>query len=73
MDSRQIGLLVIGGGVLLIAAGALIYLGVFGWFGRLPGDVRLERGATRISIPIASMILLSIALTLVLALARRFL
>jgi hypothetical protein len=73
MDSRQIGLLVIGGGVLLIAAGALIYLGVFGWFGRLPGDVRLERGATRIYIPIASMILLSIALTLVLALARRFL
>jgi hypothetical protein len=73
MDSRQIGLLVIGGGVLLIAAGALIYLGVFGWFGRLPGDVRLERGATRIYIPIASMIILSIALTLVLALARRFL
>jgi hypothetical protein len=40
------------------------------WFGRLPGDLRLGSGNTRVFIPITSMILLSIILTIVVNLFR---
>ena len=52
--------------------GLLVSLGGFGWFGRLPGDVRIERDTVRLYIPFASMILVSIVLNLVLYLIRRF-
>jgi len=43
------------------------------WFGRLPGDVRIERESVRFYFPITSMILVSLLLTLILNLLRRFL
>lgn len=43
------------------------------WFGNLPGDVRVERENFRFYAPFASMILLSIILSFVLWLIRRFL
>lgn len=70
--------MVFGGAVLLV--GALFWLdvlnlssgrGLFGWFGRLPGDIRYEGENTRVFIPITSMLLISVALTLVLNLVRR--
>jgi hypothetical protein len=42
-----------------------------GWLGRLPGDINLERGGTRVYVPLASSIILSILLTLVLNLLLR--
>ena len=42
------------------------------WFGRLPGDIRIERETVRIYVPIVSMLLVSAGLSLVLYLARRF-
>ena len=36
---------------------------IFGWFGYLPGDLRIERDAVRLFIPITSMILVSVVLT----------
>jgi drug/metabolite transporter (DMT)-like permease len=59
-------------GVLLVLVGALVWAGALSWFGRLPGDVRIERTNTRVYFPIASMLLLSVLLTLVLAIVRRF-
>jgi hypothetical protein len=69
---RSMGLLVIVGGVFIIVVGLLIYSGAFSWFGRLPGDIRYESGGVRVYIPIVSMLLVSLALTLILYLLRRF-
>ena len=70
--SRELGLLLVGLGALLAVAGLLLYWGGFSWFGRLPGDIRYESESTRVFVPITSMILISILLTVLLSLARRF-
>jgi uncharacterized membrane protein YidH (DUF202 family) len=65
------GLAIIAVGVLLIVIGALVWMGWLSWFGRLPGDIRIERPNTRVYIPITSMVLLSILLTVLLSLFNR--
>jgi hypothetical protein len=58
-------LLIIIGIAISVIGLALTYLpGLFGWFGKLPGDIRIERDKTFIFIPITSMIVISLALTL---------
>ena len=69
--NRSVGLLVIAGGVFIIVAGLLIYSGALSWFGKLPGDIRYESGSVRVYIPIVSMLLVSVALTLLFSLLRR--
>ena len=69
---RSAGLLVIIGGVVVVVVGLLIYLGAFRWFGRLPGDIRYESAGVRIYVPIVSMLLISLVLTLIFNLLRRF-
>jgi hypothetical protein len=59
-------------GVGLILIGLLIWSGSMSWFGRLPGDIRLERETVRIYVPIVSMLLVSAVISLGLYLARRF-
>lgn len=44
---------------------------LLGWFGHLPGDIRIERGNSRIFIPITSMIIVSVLLTLIINLFFR--
>ena len=70
--NRLIGLFVIIGGACLIIVGLLIYAGGFNWFGRLPGDIRHESERVQIYIPIVSMLLVSLALSLIFYLIRRF-
>jgi di/tricarboxylate transporter len=70
--SRVIGLFVVVIGGCLILAGLLIYSGALNWFGRLPGDIRYEGDHTRIYVPIVSMLLISLVVSLVLYLLRRF-
>ena len=60
-------------GVALVLVGLLVWSGALSWFGRLPGDIRIERDSLRVYIPLASMLLVSVALSLVLYLVRRFL
>jgi len=36
------------------------------WFGRLPGDIRIQNGNTFVFIPITSMLVVSVALSLIL-------
>lgn len=43
------------------------------WFGRLPGDIRIERENSKFFFPITSMIILSIILNIVIYLIRLFL
>lgn len=70
---RTSGILLIGAGLLIALVGVLIWMGWLGWLGRLPGDIRLEGERTRVYIPIVSMLVVSIALSLLLSLLRRFL
>lgn len=39
--------------------------GLFSWFGKLPGDIRIASGNTFVFIPLTSMIVLSLILTVV--------
>lgn len=71
MTGRVLGPLLVAAGVLLVVVGLLAWSGGLGWFGRLPGDVRIERGNVRVYAPIASMLLISLALTAVLWIVRR--
>ena len=71
MDQQQIGWIAILIGILFVVGGLLIWTGAFAWFGRLPGDIRIEGENVRIYIPFTSMILLSILLSLLLGLINR--
>jgi hypothetical protein len=73
MDSRSAGLLVIALGVGAVLLGVLLWTGALGWFGRLPGDVRIEGESTRVYVPLVSMLVVSLVLSLLLTLLRRFL
>jgi hypothetical protein len=46
---------------------------VYSWFGHLPGDFRYEGERTFVYVPLASMIVLSIVLTIAIQLMQRFL
>jgi hypothetical protein len=72
MGSRPLGILLIGLGAAAIVVGLLVWSGALSWVGRLPGDVRIERENVRFYFPITSMILISLVLTLILNLLRRF-
>jgi hypothetical protein len=72
MSSAGPGPLLVGLGAVVILVGLLVWSGALAWFGRLPGDIRIEREGLRIYIPLVSMLLLSAALSLLLYLVRRF-
>jgi cytochrome b subunit of formate dehydrogenase len=70
--NRLFGIWVVVGGVCLIVVGFLIYAGGFNWFGKLPGDIRYESDRVQVYIPFVSMLLVSLALSLIFNLIRRF-
>jgi hypothetical protein len=72
MDSRSVGLAVVGFGFLAIIVGLLIFSGALAWFGRLPGDIRIESPNVRVYVPITSMHVVSLVLSLLTYLLRRF-
>ncbi len=67
---RNIGPVVVLAGLLIVGLGALLWAGGLSWFGRLPGDIRIERGDVRIYVPLVSMLLLSVVATIVLSVLR---
>jgi hypothetical protein len=69
---RQTGAIIIAFGLGAVVLGLLVWSGALSWFGRLPGDIRVERDSARVYIPITSMLLVSAALSLVAYLIRRF-
>jgi len=56
-------------GLLIAAAGLLLWWGVP--VGRLPGDLVIRRGSFSVYLPITTSILVSILLTLLMAVFRR--
>jgi len=71
--NKFVGLWMVVGGICLVALGALVISGGLNWFGRLPGDLRYESGRVQVYIPFVSMLLVSLALSLIFYLLRRFL
>ncbi len=66
-----VGLVLIVVGIVLVLVGVLAWSRLLGWFGDLPGDLRVERPNTRIYVPITSMLIVSVVLSLLIALFNR--
>jgi len=74
--SVRIGTILIVVGLGLALVGLLFVLRVrIPWFGRLPGDIHIERDGTHVSIPLVSCLVVSLVLsaiaTLIALLARK--
>lgn len=67
---RHIGPFIVTAGILIALLGILVWAGGLSWFGRLPGDIRIERGNVRVYVPVMSMLLVSVAATVVVSLVR---
>lgn len=62
--SPEIGRFILVIGIVLVVVGGLAVLGIKLPFGRLPGDIAIEGERGGIYIPIATMIVISIVLTI---------
>jgi H+/Cl- antiporter ClcA len=71
---QNIGKILITAGIILVIAGVVIYFAGdrLNWFGRLPGDIRIEKGNTRFYFPVTTMIILSLLLSFILWIIRKF-
>jgi len=59
-------------GVIILVIGLMLWSGFAPkWLGRLPGDIRIERGNFGFYFPIVTCIVISIVLTLIFSLFRR--
>ena len=72
IQRSPVALLLIAVGVFLVVVGGLVWVGALNWFGRLPGDIRVERPGFRFYAPIVSMLIVSLVLTAFIALVRRY-
>ena len=60
-------------GLVAVVAGLIIQFApqAFSWFGKLPGDIRYEKGNFKFFFPLTNMILLSVGVSLLLKLFGR--
>jgi hypothetical protein len=60
-------------GLLAVVAGLIIQFApqAFSWLGKLPGDIRYEKGNFKFFFPLTTMILLSVGISLLLKLFGR--
>ena len=69
---RDVATILIAFGLLIALAGVVLLLvGRVPWIGRLPGDIHVQRGNFTFYFPLATSLLLSVVLTLVLYLLGR--
>lgn len=68
------GKFIIVAGIVLLVVGVIVYFfgDKLGWIGNLPGDIRYEKGNTRVFFPIATMILLSLVLNIIIYVFKKF-
>ncbi|HYU52277.1 MAG TPA: DUF2905 domain-containing protein [Gemmatimonadaceae bacterium] len=71
MGNKPLGQLIVILGLVFIVVGLVTMRGWLGWFGHLPGDVRVERPNVRIYVPIVSMLLISILFSVLSYVIRR--
>jgi len=69
---RELGKFLVIAGTVIILLGAILWSGFAPtWLGRLPGDIRIERGHSVFYFPIVTCIIISIVLSLVFSIFRR--
>jgi Protein of unknown function (DUF2905) len=69
---NDIGKILVGFGLLIALAGVvLVLVGRVPWIGRLPGDIHIQRGNFTFYFPLATSLLLSLVLTLLLYVVGR--
>lgn len=73
--NSDIGKIIILIGLGIVFVGVLIYFfhDKLHWIGRLPGDIRIEKENVRFYFPITTMIVLSLLVSGIIALIKRFL
>jgi len=72
---QQTGKYIIIAGIGVVTVGILIYFfhDYFKWFGKLPGDIRIEKENYQFYFPIVTMIVISIAITIIINIIKRLL
>jgi len=70
---ENLGRAIVGIGLFLVVAGLIMWFAgdKLSWFGRLPGDIRIERPGFSCFFPITTMIIVSLVLSVVLSLLSR--
>jgi hypothetical protein len=71
VGNKPLGQLIVAVGLILVVLGLMAMRGWLGWFGHLPGDVRVERESMRVYVPVISMLLISILLSVLSYVIRR--
>ena len=73
---EQLGKMLASLGAVLLVTGLVLWLLAdkvsLSWFGRLPGDIRVERPGFQFYAPLTTMLLLSLGLSVLLWLFNRF-
>jgi hypothetical protein len=71
---QQTGKYIFIAGLVIVAAGILIYFfhDYFKWIGRLPGDIRIEKENFKLYFPLTTMIIFSLAITIIIQIFKRF-
>lgn len=71
---ENLGKVITGLGVVLVVVGLTVWFAAdkLSWLGHLPGDIRIERPGFRLYVPITTMLLLSVALSVILWLWGKF-
>ena len=57
-------------GILIVVVGILVWAGGQSWFGRLPGDIRIDHGNVRVYVPVVSMLLISVLASVLLTILQ---
>ncbi|MGD0711840.1 MAG: DUF2905 domain-containing protein [Bacteroidales bacterium] len=71
---QSIGKIIVIAGIIIIVIGLIIWLfgDKFNWLGNLPGDIKIKRDNFSFYMPLASTILISMVLSLIIWLVRKF-
>ncbi|HET7118061.1 MAG TPA: DUF2905 domain-containing protein [Hanamia sp.] len=71
---QQTGKYILIAGLIIVLAGIIIYFfhDYFKWVGKLPGDIRIEKGNFRFYFPLVTMIIVSIVITILINIFKRF-
>jgi uncharacterized membrane protein YsdA (DUF1294 family) len=70
---QNAGKLIVIIGVILVIVGLILWLfgSKFGWFGNLPGDIKIKKENFSFYFPITTMILISIIVSIIIWLIRK--
>ena len=70
---QQTGKYILIAGIFIVLVGIVIYFfhDYLKWIGKLPGDIRIERGNFRFYFPLATMIVVSLLITLLINIFKK--